>query len=342
MAIELVGVYSWDMGKTLECELCDLVSGLQGKQQLLSLNDHWTLNVFQGQSNRPRFVIQGKRHVVSFVELSSAERSAMGDALALATAAIESEPEVAKVYVQSFNETAPGHLHIHLVPRFEFDQSMGEDLNDLEATRPELLQSVMNRVEEALPKQTTLPFVARASMKLTSAWGRWFSGYQLLARSGKKYGPFDAAELYVISWFWLLTLLLAFQMALPLHQGVLAAFAVVGSYRLVDIGTYVFGMLLNNKQTHLVGLSRSLILMLTNLLEASIATALILNAVNGPSWDQVGSAFSPMLGFELANSNWGVLSYLGFIAGSAVFFICAVLSLAIVVGKIGERFTSNN
>lgn len=330
------------MGKILECELCDLVAGLGQENQLLSLNDHWTLNVFQGQSNRPRFVIQGKRHVVSFEELSSAERAAMGDALALATAAIESEPGVAKVYVQSFNETPPGHLHIHLVPRFEPDETMGENLKDLETPNPELLQSVMARVESALPKQTTLPFVARASMKITAGWGRWFSGYRLLARSGRKYGPFDAAELYVISWFWLLAILLVLQMTLPLHQVLLGVLAVVASYRLIDIGTYVFGMLLSNKRTHLMGLSRSLILMLTNLLEASIATALILNAINGPSWQQVGSAFSPMLGFELETSNWGLLSYLGFISGSAVFFICAVLALAIVVGKIGERFTSNN
>ena len=330
------------MGKILECELCDLVAGLEQEKQLLSLNDHWTLNVFQGQSNRPRFVIQGKRHVVNFEDLSSAERAAMGDALALATAAIEREPGVAKVYVQSFNETAPGHLHIHLVPRFESDETMGENLKDLETPDPELTHSVMKSVESALPKQTTLPFVSRAAMKITTGWGRWVSGYRLLARSGRKYGPFDAAELYVISWFWLLAILLLLQMTLPLNQFLLGVLAFVASYRLIDIGTYVFGMLLSNKRTHLVGLSRSLILMLTNLLESSIATALILNAVNGPSWQQVGSAFSPMLGFELETSNWGLLSYLGFISGSAVFFICAVLALAIVVGKIGERFTSNN
>jgi len=330
------------MGNSTSCSLCDLVIGLDQKDELLSLNDHWHFNIFQGVSNRPRWVIQAKRHVEHFEDLSSAERSAMGDAIALATSAIQSDPSVAKVYVQSFNETAPGHLHIHLVPRFENDQEIGESLSDLPQPNPELELTVMQQVKDNIPKHLTLPFVARASMKLTSGWGRWFSAYRPLARSGRRYGPFDAAELYVISWFWLLALLLTLQLSLNLIQPALIAMALVASYRLIDIGTYVFGMLLSNKRTHLVGLSRSLILMLTNLLESSVATAIILNAINGPSWQQVGSAFSPMLGFELNTLGWQTLSYVGFIAGSAVFFICAVLALAIVVGKIGERFTSNN
>jgi diadenosine tetraphosphate (Ap4A) HIT family hydrolase len=330
------------MGRTVECSLCDLVVDLDSRSELIDINDHWYFNIFQGESIRPRWVIQSKRHVQRFEELNSPERSALGDAIALATSCIEQEPKVEKVYLQSFNETPPGHLHVHLVPRFDFDQGLGSELGQMVKPLPELEQSVMDGVRQTLPERTTLPFVARASLTLTRSWGRWFSIYRLLSKLGRRFGPFDAAELYVVSWFWFLTALLVLQMTLPLHQVALVAISVIAAYRLLDIGTYVFGMLLDNKNTRLVGLSRSLILMLTNLLESSIATALILNSLNGTSWKQVGNGFAPMLGFELDTIGWTAFSYGGFIAGSAVFFICAILALAIVVGKIGERFSSSN
>lgn len=330
------------MGRNGSCELCQLALELDAAGKLVRVNDHWTLNSFVGESNRPRWVLQSVSHVTSFDALGAAERASMGDAIAIASAKIGEQEGVEKVYVQSFNETAPGHLHLHLIPRYEGETKLGPELEDLDVLDSSTADSVLRSVADSLPKHEALPFVARASMAITGFWGRRFSAYRLLSRAGKKFGPFDAAELYVISWFWFLVLLLGLQMFLPLAGWASLVFGVFAVYRLIDIGTYVFGMLLSNRKTHLVGLSRSLILMLTNLLESALATALILNALGGTSWVNVSSAFSLMLGLELNTAGWSVLSFVAYVLGSAVFFICAVLALAIVVGKIGERFSSNN
>lgn len=326
----------------MKCELCELVAQLKSSGALLELNDHWSVNNFQGESNRPRWVIQSRRHVERFEELTPAERAALGDAIALTTEAVRGVTGAEKVYVQSFNETPPGHIHIHIVPRFDSDQKIGPELEDLGQSEKNSEAAVMAQIAAELPKQTTLPFVARFFMAITGFWSRKLSLYRLLSKRGAKIGPFDAAEFYVISWFWFLVLLVSVQLLIPLPVWLDALFAVFASYRLIDIGTYVFGMLLSNRKTHLMGLSRSLILMITNLLESSLAATILLNTITGASTTNLLSSLAPLFGFELVTTSWPPLAFIAYGLAAGVFFICAVLALAIVVGKIGERFSSNN
>ena len=44
--------------------------------------------------------------------------------------AIKRESNVERVYILSFNETGPGHIHFHFVPRFTSDVNIGPNLSN--------------------------------------------------------------------------------------------------------------------------------------------------------------------------------------------------------------------
>lgn len=113
-----------------KCSLCLLVLKLENQARLIRLNDFWTINEFQGALLRPRYVIQSRNHKESISELDSKELSAFSKALVNSIKVLESRPGVVRVYIESYNETAPGHLHIHLTPRFEGEGNIGPQLED--------------------------------------------------------------------------------------------------------------------------------------------------------------------------------------------------------------------
>lgn len=117
-------------GDENKCSLCLLVLRLDNQARLIRLNDFWTINEFQGSLLRPRYVIQSRNHKESISELESKELAALNTALVDSIKVLESQPGVVRVYIESYNETAPGHLHIHLTPRFEEEENIGPQLED--------------------------------------------------------------------------------------------------------------------------------------------------------------------------------------------------------------------
>lgn len=117
-------------GDENKCSLCLLVLRLENQARLIRLNDFWTINEFQGALLRPRYVIQSRNHKESISELDSEELTALSEALVNSIKVLESRPGVVRVYIESYNETAPGHLHIHLTPRFEEEENIGPRLED--------------------------------------------------------------------------------------------------------------------------------------------------------------------------------------------------------------------
>ena len=113
------------------CPLCQLVTDLGAEGEIAALRPGFTLNRFQGESDRPRLVLQPARHVTRFADLTDDEARNLGLSIRDAAAAVEAHRGVERCYVQSFNETPPGHLHVHLVPRFTDDpQPHGPQLSD--------------------------------------------------------------------------------------------------------------------------------------------------------------------------------------------------------------------
>lgn len=103
---------------------------LEQDSQLIQLHEDWTINAFQGDLVRPRYVLQSRRHVLSISELSDHELRSMADTISRVIEVLESEPQVERVYLETYNETAPGHLHIHLTPRFSGESHVGPQLTD--------------------------------------------------------------------------------------------------------------------------------------------------------------------------------------------------------------------
>jgi diadenosine tetraphosphate (Ap4A) HIT family hydrolase len=114
----------------MECQLCALVERLDSESKLVKLNEFWTINEFQGDLQRPRYVLQVIAHKCSLTELSIEESVHLTHALSQSIRLLESQEKVERVYVESYNETLPGHLHIHLTPRFHGEELVGPELTD--------------------------------------------------------------------------------------------------------------------------------------------------------------------------------------------------------------------
>ena len=324
----------------MNCELCDLVSELDQKGELIELDELWTINEFQGDLHRPRYVLQIKQHKTSFSELTASEQGNFSEVLSKVVGVLERERNVERVYVESFNETPPGHLHIHLTPRFTEEENLGPNLQDNEF--PDWNKQVVWNQLQAISDAEEVPFVTSSARAITGFWKRFLSPYRLLARNGsaEKFGPFDAAELYVGLWLTILLSITALNLFLELPLWAVVVVGLVGLYRTLDIGTFVFSMMLSTRHTSLVGLSRSLILMLTNLIEISLASGLMLTMAGIKSSTAFLAGLSLFGTWGFSTNSWTVAPYSMFFISGITFFITGVLAIAIVINKIGDRFSS--
>lgn len=324
----------------MNCELCELVSSLEENQKLIQLDEHWTINEFQGELQRPRYVLQVIEHKTSFSQLTPAEQGNLSEVLTKAISVLETQPNVEKVYVESFNETYPGHLHIHLTPRFQEDEELGPNLKDKQIPNWDY-KDVWKRLEK-ISDAEEVPFVTASARAITGFWKRFLSPYRLLAKNGsaKRFGFLDAAELYVGLWLLTLIGLSVLNLLVPLSLWGLITVGIVGLYRTLDIGTFVFSMMLSTRHTSLVGLSRSLILMLSNLIEISLAAGLMLSMAGLKSQTAFLAGLSLFGTWGFSTSSWDTAHYALFLISGITFFITGVLAIAIVINKIGDRFSS--
>ena len=324
----------------MKCELCDLVSDLDQNNELIELDELWTINEFQGKLERPRYVLQVRQHKTSFSELSAAEQGNFSELLGKVMGVLERQPNVERVYVESFNETSPGHLHIHLTPRFSGEENLGPNLQDQKFSDWNTI-SVWQQLQ-GISDAEEIPFVTRYARAITGFWKRFLSPYRFLAKNGSatKFGVFDAAELYVGLWLIVLLSLALANLFVALPSWAVIAVGVVGLYRTLDIGTFVFSMMLSTRHTSLVGLSRSLILMLTNLIEISLAAGLMLTMAGIKSSIAFLAGISLFGTWGFSTESWTVAPYSLFFISGITFFITGVLAIAIVINKIGDRFSS--
>jgi len=104
-----------------ECECCRIASERARAGTLHALGCDWTLNAEGGGTNRPRLIVQARRHVPDLADLQSEEAMALGLLLPVLVAALTTVTGAERVYVIYLNETTPRHVHLRLVPRFRDD-----------------------------------------------------------------------------------------------------------------------------------------------------------------------------------------------------------------------------
>lgn len=337
------------------CELCALQRELERKGEAVSLlggTEGYTLNKFQGESQRPRFVLQPRRHLTCYDQVGDSRAAALGEALARAISAIEKAEGVKRVYVMSFNETAPGHIHFHLVPRFESDELRGPSLPDT-ADVPEgfdadaILAHVRDDREPsgdlsggvggALAWQDS-PLTDRVR-EVLGGWNDHLSVYSLArrfigGRPDRTGRTVDVGERYVLMWLFLLVLLATTAMVLPVGGWWGLVLSLLAGYRFIDLVVFVSAMLLTAGVNRVVSFARSLVLFVVNLMELALISIVWLRATGV---DRGEAALASFTGQSLDDPS--VLQATLEFADKAAVVLIAGVAIALVVGKIGERFT---
>lgn len=326
------------------CDLGRIVRTLADKNEVAVPLPGFTLNRFEGELQRPRYVLQTDRHVVSLTELTDAERADLGRALAVCVQAIQGLPGVEKVYIESYNETPPGHVHIHLIPRFSNDaEHLGPNLPataDIpEGFRPsDVLAALANPAGQGRESWRDSP-LTDAVRSVLNFWNKWLSPYPLvgkfarwrLSRTGQRV---DAGEFYVLGWFFLLLSMCALSAAFALPQMVMVLLAVLATYRWVDLSVFVANILLTTNPSILQSLARSLVLFTVNVVELLLIGFLWQRGAGGGR----GAALNQILGVgpEAADSPL----FMDICAKAIEISLVLVVGLAIamVIGKIGNTF----
>ena len=334
------------------CELGRITSVKQQDGSLVTIDDHYTANAFQGESVRPRFVLQVRRHVTSYADLTDAERRDLGRALALLTHAVEHEPGVSRVYVQSFNETAPGHLHWHVVPRFADEPApYGPGLEDLTAepagfSVDRVLASLRAIAWEQVPAPASAADPSGSKRRvldspLTDAlrtmlefWNRRLSLYRPFRKLVGRRG--DPGELYVVGSVTVLSVLLIASALLPLPAAVAVAACVIATYRALDIVIYALTIVLMTRQSRLQSVARSILLFSLNLLELALIAAIAQVSVSG---EASAALWAFGVGGPTGQAVWPVLITR---LQSLTSFVVMSLALATVLSKVSASFDDDS
>jgi diadenosine tetraphosphate (Ap4A) HIT family hydrolase len=329
------------LGATPDCELCALQGHLRAADSAVSLGDGWWVNEAQGNINRPRFVIQNERHRDALGAMTLAESTSMGRVISRLDRALTRHPRVEKVYFESFNETPGGHPHIHIIPRYADESAIGPGLMltkydgadfGLQDLAPLLRQTRARSFAEA-------PIVARFRAPL-AFWNRHLSPYPLFARLTDR-GVFrDQGTAYEGTWLLILITLCLVAWFTALPSWLFFIMLALALYRFVDVGVYVASMLLSGG-TRLKSPGRSLILFLGNLIELACVAFLVGLALGEPRDAALSAAvsFVSTQGLVIETASGLVLIALGMF--NLVYLLVIASGISLVIGKIGESFTSN-
>ncbi len=312
----------------------------------------WTANCRQA-AGRPAVVLQVVEHRDGLESLSAAEATELGQLLQRVAAAMASQRGVARVYVQSFNETAGGHAHVHVVPRFHREDAIGPNLAaDVVVPNGFTLAPVLAALTP--PSQARAPFTSRVR-RLIRGWQQWsiggrprhpYRGLQAAMVStnwGRRLSRVaDAAEAYVL--LALTVECIAFLLATLvggtsswLGWAIGAPIAVVLTLRGLDIAFNQLAILLKEEPSALVSYGRSFLLALGNLVELGLITATTLLVLGFPVGDAVRQGLRvTTFQNDLGDGGWAETCVLT--AGMATAIIVAVGGLGVVIGKLAETF----
>jgi diadenosine tetraphosphate (Ap4A) HIT family hydrolase len=324
-----------------ECELCQMALDLRAQRELVTVHPGVSLNLFQGPGARPRMVLQVERHVTAFSELTTDEAQSFGRSIRDVAASVEAQPGVARCYVSSFNETPPGHIHVHLVPRFDDDaQPIGPLLDTSQAPDSAAafdLQAIITSFDRRPRRFLHSPLTDTLKHALET-WNTRLSLYGPLRRGIDRL-PFrdrlDVGEVYVLLWLCVLaSLVCGLSLLGSAPTWVVAPMVAVAAYRWIDLVAYAGRILLTTEQSPLQSVARSLVLFGLNLVELRLIRTTWLIA-DGSELAEVWRGF-------LGMSSGPDPSTPAATGGAAVTFASALilgLSVAMVVGKIGDTFT---
>jgi diadenosine tetraphosphate (Ap4A) HIT family hydrolase len=330
------------------CDLCVLAARLDARGELHRVGTDWFLNRYQGDGTRPRFVLQAQRHVTGLEKLDANELGSLGRTLGRAIGVIKREPGVERVYVISYNETAPGHTHLHLVPRFTGESDVGPQLSDDVAAPGFDVSRVLKRVAPLHSVKALDSPLVMGSRALLGFWNRRLSAYVPLRRLAKRYPRMlsDAGESYVGFWLGLLWAGVLGDVLSGLTSGeahpspwVAAPLAVLAFYRLIDMAVYILNILLTTYQSSLISVARSLLLFLLNLVELTAIGYLLLIASDVPLADAFPLALSLTTSLGGVDQALPPLAIASVVAVNVVTLAIFALGVAMLVGKIGDSFT---
>ena len=331
-----------------ECPLCMLVAEVEGGGELIHLTSHWTVNARRGDQ-RPAIVAQVVPHVTRWAELPEPAQVELGAVIARVEAALSGEPSVARVYVESYNETGDGHVHVHLVPRFIGESPIGPDLRRRAGAPEDFdVSRVLGRLRPPAVADPVAPMTRRLhDLAFLSVNGKWHP-YTTLKQSmaaGRLRAlrqHFDPGEAYVTGWLLLEAVLLAAGAAAlhRTHAGRIS-FAVVSGllvWRAFDIFLYQASILLKDSRSPLLSYSRSLLLAGFNLIELGMITASVMLAS-----DSVGEALTQgarMTAFQGDFGGQGPWVSVFRMAMLCIALTVAVGGIGLPLGKLGETFHS--
>lgn len=327
-----------------ECTCCNLVAEMAKVGKLHDLSENWTINE-RVNHERPALVIQTRRHVEALGQLNSNEANELGEILKFAVGRVEKLPKVEQCYVLYFNEGNPGHVHLHLVPRFAGETEMANQLPDRLisgiTTEFDLLAREISK-ELSLHHSESSQLV-RSILWLCQAWAgvdaprkRRISLYPWVAHASRRIRFFDSAEKYVLLWMivWLSCWLTESIKVGSLHSWSHFLIA-IGAYRLIDMFLFEVRILL--APTPLRSIARGLVLRGLNLVEITVGSAVLITALsNRPTTESL------LMGFRIATLQ-GISSMPGIgidligAFGTSVCLVILVGGIATLLSKTGER-----
>jgi diadenosine tetraphosphate (Ap4A) HIT family hydrolase len=327
------------------CFGCQISSGeTQPEGGVHQLSRGWSLNFNAADIGRPWFVLQTIEHRNDLTDLTADEQAELAVLLPAVVAQIRNATGCDRVYTALFNES--GHVHFHVVPRFHGD-STGPDL--FKTTPPANIEPTLGREQlSAMADRVRFDVnaeehaIVRGVVGLHEWWNDHLSPYKWVMHKvwSARRGWASFAPVYVLSWMLILigcAAVAGFE-STPLWLRI--AVAAIATYRFIDAVLYEFGILLDRSTNRLVGLERSVLLAIGNLLEISIVGATWLLAMHWRQGASVGGTWTHTIG--LVTTSAGPV-YTGAIAamaqiltlGGGLLFLAGGVSL--LIGALSSR-----
>ncbi len=321
-------------------------------------SERWTVNHRLGGDERHVgwFVAQPRRHVIHIDQLDHVERREFGVLSGHLSTAIRHEAPAQRVFVAALGSTADTHFHVHFIA-----QATVRGLDGLESTGVVGdVHDLSRRVEQSLSAELNSTAgrsevgVAEVARRCT-VFVRKRSPYKLFRSLLRRADVTDerarwlAAELYTAAW--MLTLmgtLVAAARSGSIAIGVVAG--LLALLRVVDLlATQVGILFFESRSSGFAGVqsvSRSVILGLTNLAEAAIASAtwtVLLSSVSNDAYGgavrdplrSLSDALAPLGGEALPLASSAAVA-LGLVRVGLLFFLSVVI-LGTILGNISAR-----
>jgi diadenosine tetraphosphate (Ap4A) HIT family hydrolase len=324
-------------GEGVVCVCCRIAAELEERGELKSAGPYWTCNV-RLNHRRPGLVVQSRVHRESMGDLTAAELAALGPILAAGVAAVGRHGSVERVYTLQYNEGRPGHVHFHVIPRFQQDSGpLGPALRDEMPAGAHIdISSAARDVEDLLQLGRREPSaVVRGTRAMARWWNLKLSPYRWV-RVGRR---FDRAERYVGVWIGVFACMLVAGLVFGPMLGLAILFSVVAAWRGVDMGLYEIDLLLKMEPSPLKSVPRALVLRVGNLLEIALAIGALLSVLPGDP-DGRSAVFS---GFRVVlvqpEFGWPSIGTDAVVAaGLALVLLVVTGGIAMLIGKVADSY----